>query len=213
MSEARAVAGVSDHAGWAVVVCVANGEVLDRRRIELIAPGLPNLPHHHEAQGLPMAEAVALVERVRASAALYARNALAALPASVAAIAIRKRPTLPPTVAERITNYRAQCVADSAMYRDVLAEAAQARGWSVVEYGAKTVLQEAAETLRLDDISERLHEIGKALGPPWRKDHRLATSAAIVAPKRITEADHRTRSPQLTAAADRQRPRRDQPAQ
>jgi hypothetical protein len=182
-SEAKAVAGISDHAGWAVVVCVANGEVLDRRRIVLIGPGLPCLPHHHEAQRLPMDEAVALVERVRASAALCARDALEALPANVAAIAIRKRPMLPPTIAERITNYRAQCVADSVLYRDVLAEAAQARGWSVSEYNAKTVFQDAAEALRLEDISARFGEIGKALGPPWQKDQRLAMAAAIVALK------------------------------
>jgi hypothetical protein len=58
------------------------------------------------------------------------------------------------------------------MYRDVLAEAAQARGWSVVEYETTTVL---------DDIGPRLDEIGKALGPPWQKDHRLAAAAALIA--------------------------------
>ena len=180
MSEASAVAGVSDHNGWAVVVCVADGKVLDRRRIELVEPGLPNMPHHHVGQTLPIGEAVALVERVRASAALCARNALDELPADIGAIAIRKRPTLPPTVAERITNYWAQNRADSVMYRDAIAEAAEARGWSVHEYDAKAVFAEAAEALGLEDISARMKEIGKVLGPPWRKDHKLATAAAIV---------------------------------
>ena len=178
---AEAVAGISDHCGWAVVVCVANGEVLDRRRIELIAPSLPNLPHHHEGETMPIDEAVALIERVRDSAASCARTALEALPAGVAAIAIRKRPTLPPTIAERITDYRAQTMADSVLYRDALAEAAKALGWSVCEYNAKTVLHEAAEALGLEDISARFQEIGKALGPPWQKDQRLATAAAIAA--------------------------------
>ena len=187
-SGAKAAAGVSDHCGWAVVVCVANGEVLDRRRIELIAPGLPSLPHHHEGQLLPIGEAVALVERVRTSAALCARKALEALPADVTAIAIRKRPTLPPTIAERITNYRAQNAADTVMYRDAIADAAEALGWSVTEYDPRTVFHQAAETLGLDDISDRLREIGEALGPPWRKDHMLATAAAIVASKRRAES-------------------------
>lgn len=183
MSEAKAVAGVSDHGGWAVVVCVADDRVLDRRRIELIETGLPNHPHHHEGQTLPIGEAVALVERVRASAALCARSALDELPADVGAIAIRKRPTLPPTVAERITNYRAQNVADSVMYRDAIADAAKALGWSVREYDAKTVFAEAAEALGLEDISVRFKEIGKEIGRPWQKDHKLATAAAIVAAK------------------------------
>jgi len=181
MVEAKAVAGISDHAGWAVAVCVANGEVIDRRRIELIEPGLPNMPYHHDAQGLPADEAEALIERVRRSAVLCARHGLEALPAGIYAIAIRKRPPLPATVAERIADYHAQTRADGVMYRDALAETAQALGWSVVEYGVKTVFREAAEALGLGDISPRLGEIGKALGPPWQKDHRLAAAAAIVA--------------------------------
>lgn len=181
MARERVVAGISDHAGWAVVVCVAQGEVIDRRRIELIEPGLPNMPYHHDAQGLPAEEAEALVERVRRSAALCAISALKAFPANVLAIAIRKRPPLPATVVERMANYHAQTRADGVMYRDSLAEAACERGWTVVEYDAKTVFQEAAEAPGLDDISARLDEIGKFLGPPWQKDHRLAAAAAMIA--------------------------------
>lgn len=181
MFRAKAVAGISDHAGWAVVVCTANGEVIDRRRIELLEPGLPSMPYHHDAQGLPADQAEALIERVRRSAALCAANALTALPSNVQAIAIRKRPPLPATVAERIASYHAQTRADGVMYRDALAEAAQARGWSVVEYDAKTVFREAAQGLGLDDISARLEAIGRSLGPPWQKDHRLAAAAAIAA--------------------------------
>lgn len=194
MSEAKAVVGISDHAGWAVLVCVADGEVLLRGRIPLVGPGLPKLPHHHEAQGLPMEEAIGLIERVRRSAALYARKALVTLPANVRAIAIRKRPKLPPTIPERITNYWAQNRADSVMYRDVLAEIARSLGWSVIEYDPKTVFDEAAEALGLDDISPRLAEIGKALGPPWRKDHRMATAAAIAAAESVSAEEPRPKS-------------------
>ena len=183
MAAARAAAGISDHCGWAVVVCVAGDDVIDRRRIELVDAGLPWLPHHSEGQRLPIDEAVALVERVRASASDYAKRALDDLPASVGAIAIRARPALPPTIAERITNYWAQTRADGVMYRDVIAEAAEARGWPVSEYDVKTVFSDAAGTLGLDDISGFLDETGKTLGKPWTKDHRLAAAAAIVAAK------------------------------
>ncbi len=150
-----AAAGISDHCGWAVVVCVAaDNRVLNSRRIELIEPGLPSLPHHSQGQRLPISDAVALVERVRASAETCATRALDELPPDVRSIVIRKRPALPPTVAERITNYWAQTRADTVMYRDVLAQAAKARGWSVREYDSKTVLAEAADVLGLDeDIS------------------------------------------------------------
>jgi hypothetical protein len=175
------VAGVYDHAGWAVVVCVAGREVIDRRRIALKEDGLPSLPHHHQGQRLPLPEGVALVARVRASAELCARNELDALPASVRIIAIRARPKLPPTVEERITSYWAQTRSDGVMYRDALAEAAARRGWTVAEYDTRTVLAEAAEALGLDDISPLMKQIGATLGPPWTLDHRLATAAAIVA--------------------------------
>ncbi len=184
MPDASAVAGVSDHAGWAVVVCVEAGRVLDARRIELLEPGLPKLPHHHEAQTLPIGEATALIERVRASAVSCASTALDVLPAGVGAIAIRKRPALSSSLEERIGNYWAQCRADSVMYRDVLAETARARGWTVHEYDAKAVTAEAADVLGLDDVAAHLKALGKAFAPPWNKDHRLATSAAIVAAAR-----------------------------
>ena len=63
-----AVIGVSDHCGWAVLVTVtADGALLDRRRIKLVASDLPKLPHHHEAQKLPLEDALDLIERVRVS--------------------------------------------------------------------------------------------------------------------------------------------------
>lgn len=183
MPRDRAIAGVSDHAGWAVLVTVADdATIVDRRRVDLVDADLPSMPHHGPAQRLPIEQAVDLVERVRASAASFAKKALDDLPENVKGIAIRKRPKLPDTVAERIADYWAQNRADWVMYRDVLADAARARGWSVHEYDTKTVLAEASEALGLDeDIAAWLKEIGKRFGPPWQKDHRLATAAAIVA--------------------------------
>src|SRR5581483_2587571 len=104
------IVGVSDHGGWGVFVTVApNGTLLDRRRIELIDDDLPAIPHHHEAQRLPMAEALALVERVRISAWNHAAAALDAVSRAVPhilGVALRVCPQLPPTVAERIRDYR-----------------------------------------------------------------------------------------------------------
>jgi hypothetical protein len=186
ISQSMAAAGISDHAGWAIVVCItANRDLLDARRIELVGSGLPSLPHHCEGQRLPLDDAVALVERVRACAKTCAARALDALPAGVESIAIRKRPVLPATVAERITSYWANARADTVMYRDVLAEAASTRGWTVYEFEAKTVLAEAADVLGLGDNSAQwLKQVGQKLGPPWRKDHNLATAAALVAATR-----------------------------
>src|SRR5215469_1769353 len=80
MSKKGGIIGVSDHGGWAVLVTVArDGTLLDRRRVELVGEGLPKLPHHSEGQGLPLDEAVELVERVRVSAETHSVLALDSL--------------------------------------------------------------------------------------------------------------------------------------
>jgi hypothetical protein len=127
MSKNGGIIGVSDHGGWAVLVTVArDGTLLDRRRVELVDETLPSLPHHHEGQLLPMDGAVALVERVRVSAerhAVLALDALASAVPHILGIALRSCPQLPPTIAERIKDYRARNVADWVMYRKALASA------------------------------------------------------------------------------------------
>ena len=80
-------------------------------------------------------------------------------------------PGLPPTVAERIKDYRAHNVADWVMYRKALAAAAEARGWAVYWYDAKNVLDAASHAL----------PIRSSIGPPWGQDHKLAMAAAIIA--------------------------------
>ena len=64
MSTDSVIIGISDHGGWAVLVTVrGDGTLLDRRRIALVDEELPKIPHHSEAQALPLDEAVALVQR------------------------------------------------------------------------------------------------------------------------------------------------------
>lgn len=183
MSKSRGIVGVSDHGGWAVLVTATpDGALLDRRRVELVDDALPALPHHHEGQLLPVDEAVALIERVRLSAERHARVALddvaAALPHGLG-IALRTCPPLPPTVAERLTDYRARNLADWVMYRKALASAAEARGWPVHWYGAKTALGAAAQALHVEDFDAYFLRMRRAVGPPWNADHKLALAAAV----------------------------------
>jgi hypothetical protein len=166
-----------------LVTASGSGKLLDRRRVELVDEGLPKLPHHSEGQGLPLDEAVELVERVRVSAERHAVLALDAVTIAVPRIlgvALRKCPQLPPTIAERIKDYRAQNVADWVMYRKALASAAERRGWPVHWYDAKSVLGAAREVLRVENLDAHFLQMRRAVGPPWDKDHKLAMAAAIV---------------------------------
>ncbi len=186
MSRDEGLIGISDHGGWAVLVTVApDGTLLDRRRVELVDQDLPKIPHHSEGQRLPLHEAVALVDRVRVSAERHAKLSLDAVamtvPGRIRGVALRQCPALPPTIAERIKDYRAQNVADWVMYRQALAAAAEARGWAVHWYNAKTVFNAASEALGIEDLDAHLRQLRKSIGPPWGKDHRTAMAAAIVA--------------------------------
>jgi hypothetical protein len=189
VSRDGATIGVSDHNGWAVLVTVAgDGTLLDRRRVELVDADLPKMPHHHDAQSLPLKEALDLVERVRASADRHATLVLDAVAKAVASrirvIAIRKCPSLPPTIAERLRDYRAQNVADTVMYRNALAGAAESRGWSVQWYDAKKVFDAARDALHVGDLDAHFLQVRRSVGPPWNQDHKVAMAAAIVAAAR-----------------------------
>jgi hypothetical protein len=180
-----------------VLVTVApGGELLDRRRIDLTERGLPTHPHHHQgswavgrylntpgARALSLAEAVALVQQVHAAAARGARAGLEALaavvPVPITRIAIRVCPELPPTTEERIVDNRAQTFADSVMYREAVATAAKARGWSVYWYDRERVFSEAAASLGRKDIDAFLQAMGRSAGPPWQAKHKLAAAAAL----------------------------------
>ena len=194
-----ATVGAAEHGNQAVLVTVTlDGALLDRRSVDLTDRGLPTHPHHHEgswavgryltlpgARALSLADAVALVERVRASAARGARTSLEALAGAVsvpiAGIAIRACPPLPPTTEERIADNRAQTFADSAMYREALAAAAQARGWSVHWYDRERVFLDAAAALGREDVDAVLKAMGRPIGPPWQARHKLAAAAALAA--------------------------------
>jgi hypothetical protein len=177
--------GIADHLGWAIAVTAsADHEVVDRRRIELVEPGLSPAPIHYESRRLDLAATAALVATVRASVVRATSAALdelaAALPAPVVSISLRAWPAdFPDDIAvQRRAPYEAR--ADAIMYRRVLAELARARDWEVDFYDAKEVVELAAVLL-----GERAEEVLRGpratLGPPWARDHRVALAAAILA--------------------------------
>jgi len=197
-TQAAATVGVAEHGNSAELVTLApSGELLDRRRIDLTRD-LPTHPYHHEgswavgrylnsswARPISLPDALALVERVREAAAVGARDSLAALAATVkvpiACIAVRVCPKLPTTTEERIADTRASNVADSVMYREALATAAEARGWSVYWYDRDRVREDATAALGGKGLDAFLSAMGRSIGPPWQAKHKLAAAAALAA--------------------------------
>lgn len=180
MRREGAIVGVSDHGGWAMLVTLALPDhVRDRCRVVLKDDGLPGLPHHDESRRLALAEAVAMVETVRQAARLHSRCVLEALQRAepIAGIALRALPALPPSVAERIASPWANARADGAMFREELAGAAAALGWSVHWIDA-AALKRAGQT---DEFARAEAEASRRFAPPWNADCRLALAAAFAA--------------------------------
>ncbi len=177
--------GMAHHLGWAVAVTAsADHRVVDRRRIALVEPGMPAAPVHHEGKPLDDDAAAELVARVRASAGRATAAALDELAAAVrepvVSLSLRAWPLdFPADIAvQRRVPYEAR--ADSVMYRQVLDDAARARGWAVHVFDAGDVVARAAALLG-DRTDEVLHGPRAALGPPWTRDHRMALAATVVA--------------------------------
>ena len=177
--------GIADHLGWAVAVTAsADHAVVDRRRIELVEPGITAAPIHYESRRLDVAATAVLVAQVRASVVRATSAALdelaAALPAPIRSISLRAWPRdFPADIAvQRRVPWEAR--ADAIMYRQELFELAHARGWQVHVYDAKAVVGQAAAMLagRADEVLEGPRS---TLGPPWTKDHRVALAATVVA--------------------------------
>src|SRR5258706_14628651 len=138
------VAGVADHSGWAILVSVSSKDgspqVVDRRRVELIEPGLPKQPYEHETAGMNAAEAGRLVQEVRESAVHCAerelsrlRSSLESKPAAgreIVSIALRTAPLprLPGSVAEAHASWHILMRADAMLYYDALGTAAASLG-------------------------------------------------------------------------------------
>lgn len=157
---------------------------MDRRRVELVEPGVTPAPIHYESGRLDVAGTEALVTKVRESVGRAASAALdeiaAALPEPVISISLRTWPMdFPDDIAvQRRVPYEAR--ADAVMYRQIMAELAHGRGWAVHLYDAKHVIGQVVDILG-DRADEVLQSPRATLGPPWTKDHRVALAAAIVA--------------------------------
>jgi hypothetical protein len=186
--------GIAHHLGWAVVVAASGGHsVVDRRRIELIEPGVPAAPIHHEggphalhrsSEPLDDTALAQLVADVRASTLRATSTALdslaATLPQPIVSMSVRAWPDdFPQDIAvQRRVPYESR--ADSVMYCQTLADLARQRGWAVYLYDSKNVEGAAARILG-DGVDEVLRSPRARLGPPWTKDHRMALAATIAA--------------------------------
>jgi len=189
-----AALGLRAHSGWAVVVAVAGSIsepiVLDRRRLELAAAGREFKQPYHAAAEPSCLDPGKLIERCRETSEALASQALSALVESLAQrhrliasglliASGRPLPDLPIILKSHALIH----TAEGEFFRDVLAQASERCSSPVTRIPERGIWERAAQLLGLEPahLQQRIQELGRALGPPWRQDEKLATLAAWIA--------------------------------
>jgi hypothetical protein len=188
--------GLRAHSGWAALVAVGGTRgditVLDRRRLELGDPEVagPKQPYH-EAEGQPLPRARRIVdgyaEDARRRAVQSLGQAVAELqdrgfePSACALLTSAGRPL--PDLAAILASHALIHAADGALFREGLAQAAGEVGLTLVAIAERDLSSRAQKVLgrSASEIARRIGQAGRALGPPWTQDQKLAALAAWVA--------------------------------
>jgi hypothetical protein len=192
--------GMKAHSGWAALVVLGKrgGElqVVDRRRMELVEKDEAawSKQPYHAAQHLKPAAARDLVERgIKTTHRIAVREIRAAEQRArnagheVAAWGVLTVDPMPGwTVDEILAVHFRMHKAEGVLFRDALVRASSECGLKCVEILEKQLDERAERTLAtpLSTLRETLAALGKSVGPPWGKDQKDASLAAMIALRR-----------------------------
>lgn len=193
---ARAALGLRAHSGWAALVAVGGSPrspaVIDRRRIELADPLVPGSRQpYHAAEGLNLTEAKKVVSRCATGARVLARRAVRAtiydlrkkghqvVCCGILLAAGRSAASLAATLASHALIH----TADGELFRDALGHAIEHCALPMTGVRERDLYTRATADLGLptEGLRQRVAELGRAIGPPWRRDEKLAALVAWVA--------------------------------
>ena len=146
---------------------------------------------YHAAEGLDLRNAERLVQRCTDGSRRLARAAIGGMLAELrgaghaiggCGLLIGSRRALP-DLAGILASHALIQAAEGQMFRDILAEAAWHHELAVVAVRERELMARCSNDLGLSaaELTRQLSEMGRALGPPWRQDEKLATLAAWLA--------------------------------
>jgi hypothetical protein len=192
----HAVVGLRAHSGWAALVALAVTKsapaVLARQRVHLVKTFTYEFRQpYHTAEKLPLDEARAFISRIQAEARRLAFRAIHSLQAvldvqgyklirsGLLLASGRPLPRLPQILASHSLIH----AADGELFREALLHASARCGLESVTAKEREVLDATSRLLRLkpNDLSRRIVELGRPLGPPWSQDEKLASVVAWLA--------------------------------
>jgi hypothetical protein len=189
-----AALGFRAHTGWAAMVAlageVANPNVIDRRRVELVS-AQQGAAVYHAARERDLATAREMVAHAIGEAHSRTRSEiaaavddLAARGSRVLAVGVIAGNAPLPTQLERILGSHALVhAAEGQLFRDALVAGGRACGLFVTTVPPNHLYDELAAALDVDDreVARRLAVFGKAAGRPWAQDQKEAALAAWMA--------------------------------
>jgi hypothetical protein len=146
---------------------------------------------YHAAEGSPLKEGRAVVKRgIEAAKRGALREVKAAVKQAgkagndIVGCALLVGEPMPDWSVEEIlaVHFRMH-KAEGVLFRDALAEAIRACKLKLVAVPEKTLTETAAAALKTPatQLGKKLAALGKQLGPPWTKDQKDATLAAMIA--------------------------------
>lgn len=192
----RVAFGFKSHSGWAAMVVIGTSgsgfQVVDRRRIELIGDGeLWAKQPYHAAEDLEPDEARAVVKNGVESAHRVALRQMREVISSirklgheiVAGAVLMPNPMPDWSTDEILAVHFRMHKAEGVLFPDALCRAAKACKLPLVAVPEKRLTEFAETTLTvpLSRSMETVAELGKTVGPPWGKDQKNATLAAMIA--------------------------------
>jgi hypothetical protein len=175
------------HSWWAVVVAVtgsaASPTILHREQVTLVDDESVR-EAYHAATAVPLREAPSLIGAVEKAATASAETAIRGFVSSlgpVAAVGVvggnRQLPELPKILAKHARLHEAE----RDLYERAIIQGAARTALPVTTIPAKgTLLSDASGVLGVD-LEPALAALGKSIGPPWQKNYKEATAAALVA--------------------------------
>ena len=184
-----AVIGLRVHSGWAALVVMGGTRraprVLARRRIVIFDAAIAGSKQpFHAAEGMELKKAEAHIARCKSSTRKMSREAFGAVVKEMreqghevmgcGLLLASGRPV--GTLVEALASHAMLHTAEGQFYRDALREASEHLAVPVMGVREKELFARATETLRWSEVEIRrwVGEMGKALGPPWSQDEKLA---------------------------------------
>jgi len=192
--------GFKAHSGWAASIVLAADQnslqILDRRRVELAHDQWERQPYHAAEQLEPQAARNLVARGVRAANKYATREVKAAIKRiesaghKVVTCAVLMGAAMPDwSVDEILAVHFRMHKAEGVLFRKALAEAAIACGLRVAPVPEKGLMEWAVKALKKteNDLMNEIVGLGKRFGPPWGKDQKEATLAAMIALSQMSD--------------------------